>query len=168
MGLIFLSLPLSSPQRNPPQQWRGTGDGIVVGRLGWCLQPTHPHNVDQCRETGLKRFLRMLKTQRKGWSHYCTSAGGGGLWATLLIWKGEFVFPSPLMSLKFLLRKTRLARLCAWEMDFIPFVLIPLVNDFYLSVMKYPFNISFHLNHLNRVVWVFLVLFTSSASHIQS
>lgn len=60
------------------------------------------------------------KTQPKGWSHYCTRAGAGGHWPKLLIWEGEFIFPRPLVSLKFLLRKTRLARLCAWEMDFIP------------------------------------------------
>lgn len=53
-------------------------------------------------------------------------------------------------------------------MDFIPFVLILLVNDFYLFVLEYPFNISFRVNHLNVMVWIFLVLFIYSAPHIQS
>lgn len=116
------SFPLLSLHLGEPPRSGGVAQEMSsrVGQLGWSLQPTHPHNGDQCRAIGLKHFLRMLKMPRKGWSHYCTSAGGGGHGAMLLIWEGELIFPSLLMSLKFLLRKTRLAWLCAWEMDFIP------------------------------------------------
>jgi len=67
----------------------------MVGRLGWCLQPTHPLNGDQWREIGLKHFLWMLETQHRGWSPYRTSASGGGHGATLLNWEGDLGFPQP-------------------------------------------------------------------------
>lgn len=43
-----------------------------------------------------------------------------GTSAALLLEEGGITFPSLLMSLKFLLWKIRPARLCAWEMDFVP------------------------------------------------
>lgn len=45
-------------------------------------------------------WVETLKTQREGWRHHCTSAGGGGHWATLLIWEGGLVFPQPSRALE--------------------------------------------------------------------
>lgn len=89
--------------------------------LGWCPQPTHPQNQDQCREIGFKHFLQQLKqpNARAGASgaQVLVEVATGPL---LLIREEKFLFPSPLMSLKFVLQKTQPAWLCAWEMDFIP------------------------------------------------
>lgn len=89
----------------------------------------------------VETFPSDAKTQPKGWSHYCTSAGAGGHWAKLLIGEGEFIFPRSLVSLKFLLQKTWLAQLCAWEMDLIP-------QENYLSSLRgrYKINAVMHLS----------------------